>query len=77
MATFENGGHCPLTIPIEANHVRSKFLKGLIEGFLVVFTLAFAEADEPSFIADIEKDASVVDSIKSGHISHTVRVKED
>ena len=45
VATFENAGHRPLTIPIEANHVLSQILEGLIESFLVVFGLAFAEAD--------------------------------
>ena len=72
VATFEHGGHRPLTIPVEAYHVLSQFLKGLIEGLLVVFGLALAEADESSFIADIEKDASMIDSIKSGHISDTI-----
>ena len=48
VATFENAGHRPLTIPIEANHVLSQILEGLIESFLVVFGLTFAEADQPS-----------------------------
>ena len=72
VATFENAGHRPLAIPIEANHVLSQILEGLIESFLVVFGLALAVADDPSAIADEEKDASVIDSIKSGHISHTI-----
>ena len=52
MATSEKSGYRPLSIPVEANHVLSQFLKGLIEGLLVVFGLALAEADDPSAIAD-------------------------
>ena len=72
MAAFEHRGHRPLTIPVKTNHVLSKFLKGLFKGFLVVFGFTFTKADEPSSISDIKKDASLVDSIKSGHISHTI-----
>ena len=72
MAAFEHRGHRPLTIPVKTNHILSKFLKGLFKGSLVVFGFTLTKADEPSFISDIKKDASFVDSIKSGHISHTI-----
>lgn len=74
---FQHRGHGPVLVPVQTHHVLSHLLECLIEGTLIVFTLALSVRDLASAVAAEDKDTPVVDSVELGDVRHTVRVHEN
>ena len=77
MSTLKNRGHGPPSIPVQAHHVLLQLFERIVKGHFIVSCLALAKADNAFTIADENKDTSLVYSIESSDIGHTVRVHED
>ena len=52
VTAFEYSWHCLKVIPVQNHHVRLQLLEGIIEGALVVCSLALAKANHSSLVAD-------------------------
>ena len=72
VSAFENGRHSELYVPREAHQIRTHTLVRVIESALIVFALPLAEGDQTPAVPAPYKDTSVIDSVQSSHIGHTV-----
>ena len=64
-------------VPVEADHVLLQLLECLIESLLVVLALAFTVGDETTSISDEKENTTMVNTVQTRHVSHTVRVHEN
>ena len=77
VAAFEVGGHGPVRVPLETDHVLPHLFESLVERLFVVLALALPVADEPAPVADEDQDTAFVHSVQARYIGDTVRVQEN
>jgi hypothetical protein len=61
----------------DANHVLAELFESLVEGLLIVLTLAFTETAKTRTVADVNQHSSMVYPVQRSNICDAVRVYEN